>query len=32
MTTGKLGEVMQESIQAALSVVRKRSPSLGIAG
>jgi ATP-dependent Lon protease len=25
MTTGKLGEVMQESIQAALSVVRKRS-------
>jgi ATP-dependent Lon protease len=31
MTTGKLGEVMQESIQAALSVVRKRSRSLGIA-
>ena len=31
MTTGKLGEVMQESIQAALSVVRKRSHSLGIA-
>ncbi|MDY0011318.1 MAG: endopeptidase La [Rhodocyclaceae bacterium] len=31
MTTGKLGEVMQESIQAALSVVRKRSISLGIA-
>ena len=31
MTTGKLGEVMQESIQAALSVVRKRSKSLGIA-
>ncbi len=30
MTTGKLGEVMQESIQAALSVVRKRSQSLGI--
>jgi len=29
-TTGKLGEVMQESIQAALSVVRKRSRSLGI--
>jgi ATP-dependent Lon protease len=29
--TGKLGEVMQESIQAALSVVRKRSRSLGIA-
>jgi ATP-dependent Lon protease len=31
MTTGKLGEVMQESIQAALSVVRKRSKSLGVA-
>ncbi len=31
MTTGKLGEVMQESIQAALSVVRKRSNALGIA-
>ncbi|HOY00648.1 endopeptidase La [Zoogloea sp.] len=30
MTTGKLGEVMQESIQAALSVVRRRSRSLGI--
>ena len=30
-TTGKLGEVMQESIQAALSVVRKRGKSLGIA-
>jgi ATP-dependent Lon protease len=30
MTTGKLGEVMQESIQAALSVVRKRSRALGI--
>jgi len=30
MTTGKLGEVMQESIQAALSVVRRRSKSLGI--
>jgi len=30
ITTGKLGEVMQESIQAALSVVRKRSRSLGI--
>jgi len=31
ITTGKLGEVMQESIQAALSVVRSRSRSLGIA-
>jgi ATP-dependent Lon protease len=30
MTTGKLGEVMQESIQAALTVVRRRSRSLGI--
>jgi len=30
ITTGKLGEVMQESIQAALSVVRKRSKALGI--
>ncbi len=30
MTTGKLGEVMQESIQAALSVVRSRSARLGI--
>lgn len=31
ITTGKLGEVMQESIQAALSVVRSRSANLGIA-
>ncbi len=29
-TTGKLGEVMQESIQAALSVVRRRARALGI--
>ena len=29
-TTGKLGEVMQESVQAALSVVRSRSHRLGI--
>src|SRR5712692_6816741 len=28
--TGKLGEVMQESIQAAMSVVRSRAASLGI--
>src|SRR5881396_1425999 len=31
ITTGKLGEVMQESIQAALSVVRNRSSRLGVA-
>ncbi|MDP2025751.1 endopeptidase La [Sulfuriferula sp.] len=30
ITTGQLGEVMQESIQAALSVVRSRSAALGI--
>jgi len=29
--TGKLGEVMQESIQAAMSVVRARASQLGIA-
>src|SRR6266567_777280 len=31
ITTGKLGEVMQETIQAALSVVRNRSSRLGVA-
>lgn len=30
ITTGKLGDVMQESIQTALSVVRSRAESLGI--
>ncbi|MCP5405418.1 MAG: endopeptidase La [Pseudomonadaceae bacterium] len=30
MTTGKLGDVMQESIQAASSYVRRRSDALGI--
>src|SRR5678810_1066418 len=31
VTTGKLGEVMQESIKAAVSVVRARAKRLGIA-
>lgn len=31
ITTGKLGEVMQESIKAALTVVRKRAEAWGIA-
>ena len=31
ITTGKLGDVMQESIQAAMSVVRSRARRLGIA-
>src|SRR5262249_56269340 len=31
-TTGKLGDVMNESIAAAISVVRHRSKALGVAG
>jgi ATP-dependent Lon protease len=31
MYTGKLGDVMQESIQAAMTVVRARAPSFGVA-
>lgn len=31
LITGKLGDVMQESIQAAMSVVRSRAQALGIA-
>jgi ATP-dependent Lon protease len=30
ITTGKLGDVMQESVQAAMSVVRSRASALGI--
>lgn len=30
ITTGKLGDVMQESVQAAMSVVRSRASGLGI--
>ncbi len=30
LATGKLGEVMKESIEAAMSVVRSRAPGLGI--
>ena len=30
--TGQLGDVMQESIQAAMTVIRSRSASLGLAG
>src|SRR5438874_479020 len=29
-TTGKLGEVMQESIQAAMSIVKARAPAYGV--
>ena len=32
ITTGKLGDVMQESVQAAMSYVRSRAASLGLPG
>ena len=32
ITTGKLGDVMQESVQAAMSVVRSRAKRLGKIG
>jgi ATP-dependent Lon protease len=29
-TTGKLGEVMQESVQAAMSFIKARAPAYGV--